>query len=253
MENKKKLRKVISFSLYGNNPLYTLGAIENAKLGNLIFKDWEIYFYIHINVSEDIIKVLEKYNCKIIIIDKFYHDERELIAKCTFWRYYVLNEKNIDYIIFRDCDTRLSYKELSCINLWIKSNKKFNFIYDHIDHKKFILGGLWGIKGNVITNFKKLMNNFFLRHDPQLRFNRSYDEIFLNTIIYPTFVNNNNYIAFGNKNNCEFHISKNIKINSFPSKHKGFVQTGINKQYFIGQTILCPYWQKKPISYNLKN
>jgi hypothetical protein len=34
--------KVISFSLYGDKPIYTTGAIKNAELKETYFKDWKI-------------------------------------------------------------------------------------------------------------------------------------------------------------------------------------------------------------------
>ncbi len=34
------MNKVISFSLWGDNPKYTIGAIKNAELSKTIYPDW---------------------------------------------------------------------------------------------------------------------------------------------------------------------------------------------------------------------
>ena len=39
-------KKVISFSLWGNEPRYCMGAIKNAKIAQKIFKDWTCRFYV---------------------------------------------------------------------------------------------------------------------------------------------------------------------------------------------------------------
>jgi len=46
------MKKIISFSLFGDNPLYCFGAIENAKIANKIYEGWKTRFYIANDVPE---------------------------------------------------------------------------------------------------------------------------------------------------------------------------------------------------------
>ena len=39
--------KVLSFSLWGNNPTYNIGAIKNAELAKQYYPNFECWFYIH--------------------------------------------------------------------------------------------------------------------------------------------------------------------------------------------------------------
>ena len=39
------MTKVFSFCLYGSNPKYNVGMIENIKIINKMFNDWFIYIY----------------------------------------------------------------------------------------------------------------------------------------------------------------------------------------------------------------
>ena len=62
------MKKVITFSLWGSNPDYTLGAIKNAILAKMYYPEFECWFYIHQNtVPYEIIDNLSKLdNTRII-------------------------------------------------------------------------------------------------------------------------------------------------------------------------------------------
>ena len=53
------MKKIISFSLWGDNPKYTIGAINNAKLSQSIYPDWICRFYCGKSVPEEILKKWE--------------------------------------------------------------------------------------------------------------------------------------------------------------------------------------------------
>ena len=60
------MKKIISFCLWGDNPKYTIGAIENAKLAKTIYPDWICRFYVSENVNQSIINKLIELNSEII-------------------------------------------------------------------------------------------------------------------------------------------------------------------------------------------
>ena len=45
---------LITFSLFGDNPLYCQGAVENARLAKEIYPDWTARFYVAQDVPEDL-------------------------------------------------------------------------------------------------------------------------------------------------------------------------------------------------------
>ena len=53
------MKKVISFSLWGDNPKYTIGAIRNAELIESIYPGWVGRFYCGESVPTDIINKLK--------------------------------------------------------------------------------------------------------------------------------------------------------------------------------------------------
>ena len=46
------MKKIISFSLWGDIPTYTEGAIKNVQLAKEVFPDWICRFYIPAGISK---------------------------------------------------------------------------------------------------------------------------------------------------------------------------------------------------------
>jgi hypothetical protein len=156
--------KYLSFSLWGNNPMYNVGAIKNSELWKEIYPDWQMVVYYDNTVPEETIKKLDE-NC-VITIDM---TERNLYG--MFWRFYSVDLPNSEYCSFRDCDSRISKREKKSVDEWIDSGKSLHVMRDHPYHgipygndRLGILGGMWGIKSSVlpltdmITKFKKDKN-----------------------------------------------------------------------------------------------
>ena len=101
-------KKIISFSLWGNNPKYVKGAIRNAELGIKYFPGWICRFYIGnstlIGSSNDIQLLKSIDNVEIITM------EEEGDWTGMFWRFYPIADKDVTVMISRDVDARLSYR-----------------------------------------------------------------------------------------------------------------------------------------------
>lgn len=162
------MKKVISFSLWGDNPKYCVGAVRNAELAPSIYPDWTCRFYISKFVNKKTIDSIRNLNCEIILKDE--------IGDWTgmFWRFEAGADKDCEAVIFRDTDSRLNLREKAAVDEWLNSNKTFHIMRDHPAHAFPILGGMWGIKpnnkydlGSLLKNFKKdnhygIDYNFFI-------------------------------------------------------------------------------------------
>lgn len=178
--NKKK---VISYALYGENPIYCHGAIINAKEKKSTYgSDWETWFYVYCDVPKVYLDELNKYADKIIPIDNDFY-----IKHGMFWRFLPILDNTVEYLIVRDLDSRITQKEISCVNEWIKSNKNFHIIRDGITHQMPFMGGVIGFKNPLPFDFKKLLddNKHFWNNSI---YNK--DQLFLAHCIYPLTVNN---------------------------------------------------------------
>ena len=147
--------KLITFSLWGVDPKYLIGAIKNAKLASEIYPEWVCRFYVAQSVPFSIIHELnEMENVQVVEVPEF-GDWRGM-----FWRFEAIDEEDVEVMISRDTDSRLNLRELAAVNEWLASEKKFHIMRDHPAHGFPILGGMWGIKSGAINNMKGLVRNY---------------------------------------------------------------------------------------------
>jgi len=130
---------VFSFTLYGSNPKYTFGMIENVKLINEKFSEWHIYIYYN-NVPIHILSQLTSLKNVMLIQTEFYD------IRARLERYYAIDNDDVDVMVVRDADSRIHTRDEWCIREFIKSDKSIHIVRDHPHHGWKMLSGLWGIK-----------------------------------------------------------------------------------------------------------
>ena len=173
------MKKIISFSLWGDNPVYTQGAIRNAELAKEIYPDWVCRYYVGKSTPIDIVVKLQNFdNTEVIVM------ENDGDWTGMFWRFYPASEDDVDVMISRDCDSRLNAREKYAVDEWLSSDKGFHIMRDHPWHNTLILGGMWGSRKGVVTNMKKLIDDYIKGNFWQV------DQKFLKEKIYPTVKNN---------------------------------------------------------------
>lgn len=150
--------KYLSFSLWGDKPIYNVGAIKNAELWKTIYPDWQMVVYYDDTVPQ---KTIDKLDELGVITIKNTTD----IFGC-FWRFLISDNEDCEYAIFRDCDSRISIREKLAVDDWIEKRKSIHIMRDHPAHgipygndRLGILAGMWGIKGNLIP-MKNMIENF---------------------------------------------------------------------------------------------
>ncbi|TXG84564.1 MAG: hypothetical protein E6R13_03025 [Spirochaetes bacterium] len=174
--------KVISFSLYGDNAIYTIGCIKNARLLEDYFKDWEMWVYHNDSVPALILDELKSLGVRLINT----HENNGFLG--SLWRFRPIMDPNVEYFISRDCDSRISLRDEIAVNEWIESGKSFHIIREHpIGHGWVINAGMWGAKGGSIPNFSELMNDYLSRNNRTG--DKTVDQCFLRDIIHPIVIN----------------------------------------------------------------
>ena len=183
------MKKVISFSLYGSIPMYTEGAIQNAVIAQELFPDWICRFYVGSGVDGQTMMKLE--NMKNTQIFKCGNDVENALA--MFWRFYTVYDKDVDVMISRDVDSRLSVREKEAIDDWLESDKSFHIMRDHPYHDAPILGGMWGTKNTDYmrdlfqSTIQETLKEFRRIPSNELR-EKGYDQHYLWNVIYPRVV-----------------------------------------------------------------
>ena len=177
------MKKIISFSLWGDKRKYLDGAIENIKGQKELFPDWKCRFYCHAHIDLNIIGILYQHGAEVILKeeDPFI---KYMDAPGMFWRFEVLKDNDIEKCIVRDTDGRLTQREKNCVMDWEYTKKEFHIIRDHIMHGTKIMGGMWGATKQFIDriNYDDLLEQF-----NKLEYNNIYatDQEFLARMIYP--------------------------------------------------------------------
>ena len=175
------MKKVISFSLWGDNPTYNIGAIKNAELAQIFYPDFECWFYIHKEtVPSSTIEELSKIsNTKIILKEGDLNN-----CKPMMWRFESIDEPEVEVMMSRDTDSRILEREKLAVEEWLNSDKLFHIMRDHPHHNFVILGGMFGTKKIPHVNWIPIMSNY---HQSG---HRNYYQEFLRDYIYPLIVNN---------------------------------------------------------------
>jgi hypothetical protein len=137
---------VISFSLYGAEAKYCVGAIRNTKLAPKIYPGWTCRFYIDEFVPGETITSLLRGGAEI------YPGPKDIPP--MFWRFLVADSENVERFIVRDADSRLDMRERAAVDEWIGLATPFHIMRDHYAHAQAINGGLWGGVGAKLYDAK---------------------------------------------------------------------------------------------------
>ena len=173
------MKRLISFSLWGDNPTYTIGAVKNADLAREVYPGWICRFYLGKSVPMGIVKDLkDRENTEIFIMNEPGN------WAGMFWRFYPASESDVDVMISRDTDSRLSAREREAVEEWLDSDKDFHIMRDHPYHATEILGGMWGVRGQILSDMKQLIHDYVKGDFWQV------DQNFLKEKVYPIVMNN---------------------------------------------------------------
>ncbi|MGN7074038.1 tetratricopeptide repeat protein, partial [Neisseria sp. P0001.S004] len=70
----------------------------------------------------------------------------------TMWRFLAINDPEVEYVIFRDADSIICYRDAAAVSEWIKSGTLFHTIRDSGSHTALILAGMWGAKAGAVPD-----------------------------------------------------------------------------------------------------
>jgi len=168
------MKKIIAFALWGDNPKYTIGAIKNANLSKEFYPDWISRFYVHKDVDISIINEIKSaQNTEISIVNETPD------WKSMFWRFLPVFDNDTECFICRDCDSRLSDREVAAVNEWSNSDKLVHIMRDHPWHRFVMLGGMIGFKKEAFGILINSLSNF----NPTNEYGTDY--VFFNNVLYP--------------------------------------------------------------------
>lgn len=203
------MKNIICFSLWGNDPMYWVGARKNIDSVNLHFPNWFCRFYVDENCDGALINSLNGKNVEIVKVkseDSFHG---------MFWRFWGSLDEDVDIFLSRDCDSRFSEREIAAIKEWLGSDKDFHIMRDHPYHTVPVLGGMWGCRNGLMRkiNLGKLISEWSQFH------RKGIDQDFLGQMIYPKVFS----CAF---EHSEFGLKFWNEIHKFPTERMNYEFVG---------------------------
>lgn len=134
-----------SFCLYGpENPRYYNGLLENLVIIQRHYPTWRVYIYIGNDVPAPFVERLRRAPQVIL------RETGVVGHKNSVYRFFAINEPNVDVVFFRDADSRVHWKDRWAINDFLQSGRGVHIIRDHPMHCTEILAGLWGLRKGVL-------------------------------------------------------------------------------------------------------
>lgn len=150
----------ISFSLFGNDPKYFVGALKNAEQTRRFYPDFVSVFYVDNKVPKEFLKALTDRGARLSYM------RGSQISNLKMWRFLAITKPNADVVLVRDADSRFSERETKAVEQWLASDKRFHVMRDYPAHDRPIMGGTWGWKKGLslgmydeITNWLRQGNN----------------------------------------------------------------------------------------------
>jgi len=168
--------KILSFSVYGDDPKYTVGMKRNLELCPKIYgDDWKVRVYVDNSFPPNSIKEYKDLGAQVFDVTK------ANITGGMFWRFLPFIDESVDIFCVRDADSRLSKREKSAVDDWIHNNTSLHIMRDHPHHNYVIMGGMFGF--NKIPNGNYLFAEDYNRFTgDNYQFKKMDDMIFLQSL-----------------------------------------------------------------------
>jgi hypothetical protein len=214
------MQKIISFSLFGDDPKYYVGAEKNIVLNKKLLPDWEtIIYYLPEKIKLEYVDKLKELGGILIDVSDVVIGERNPIDYPFFWRFLTFLNDGIHLV--RDLDSRMSDREVEYIRKWEQNDCKYFIIRDHPWHAP-VPSGLFGIKGKDF-DFEKhfheyIKNNNLVWGTDQDILYQYIQNIESKNIFYCGFDEQENYIPRKDKS---FFIGMQLDENDNPTEPSG--------------------------------
>jgi hypothetical protein len=147
---------LFSYSLYGDNLKYTVGAIKNAIIAEHMFPDFDSRFYVGKSVPAWVVQTLSLMpRVEIASVDG---PENHT---AMYWRFLAFADTNFERVVIKDADARLGYRDRVAHDEWIASDLDFHIVKDHpTGHSEPIIGCHFGAKRGALADIAELMAGY---------------------------------------------------------------------------------------------
>ena len=169
--------KVISFSLWGDQPRYLRGALHNATRAHLVYPDFHCRFHVDRSVPADLLDALDGEGAELVI-GEGHPPTRERLTR----RFLVADDPHVALYLVRDCDSLVNAREAAAVGLWLAGDQPFHVMRDWWTHTDPMLAGMWGGRGGVLPPLAPLIAGY----KSGLLETPSWDQWWLRDLVWPS-------------------------------------------------------------------
>lgn len=113
---KAEGKKIIAFSLFGGSSAYCEPAVMNTEISAKIYPGWLCRFYVDGSVPQTIIQRLQDNGAEVVKVDAALQN-----WPGTMWRFLAMDDPEAAYVLFRDADSVISWREAAAVQQWLES------------------------------------------------------------------------------------------------------------------------------------
>lgn len=150
-------KRVLAFTLFGTNPVYLYGAMINARLAHYLFPGWSCRMYVGDDVPSGVVADLKRTGAEVISGNVLFPE-----IPPYFWRFLVADDPNVRLFVCRDCDARLTVRDVLAVATWLDRGQPFHVVRDHVLHNMPLLAGLWGGSAAYTWNMRSRIRDFLV-------------------------------------------------------------------------------------------
>lgn len=147
--------RIICFSLWGDDPTFAQGALENLRLAPRIYPGWGVRIYARDDVHAATLQALRTAGAEVIV-----KRQTRGAWEGLFWRFLPASDPSVERFICRDLDCRLNERERAAVDEWIASGRAFHTMRDHVEHGVPIPGGMWGATRDGVPEMAELIESW---------------------------------------------------------------------------------------------
>jgi Tetratricopeptide repeat len=152
-------RDVIAFSLWGEQPRYLRGALDNALAVPALYPGWQMRCHVDATVPAELRAALAGLG-----VDVRLEPPGQSLRRRLCWRFGVANDPSVGRFLVRDIDSLVGPRERAAVDAWIASDRWFHVLRDWWVHTDLVLAGLWGGVAGVLPDLAALLARYAPSH-----------------------------------------------------------------------------------------
>ena len=146
---------VIAYSLWGHQPTYLRGALDNLLAAPTLYPGWQVRIYLDDSVPADWQALLRELGADLRL-----QPAGQITRQKLCWRFHVANDPDVHRFLVRDIDSVLTARERAAVDAWIASGRSFHVMRDWWTHTDLMLAGMWGGLAGRLPSIAELLATY---------------------------------------------------------------------------------------------